>query len=66
MKYTPRGNGEWMRSYRGWHRIACCDCGLVHDFKFSRAVRFRAFRDKRATAAKRAWLRKRQQGVFAK
>lgn len=40
------------------HRIACCDCGLVHDLEFNldilkNKIRFRARRNARATSAKR-------------
>jgi hypothetical protein len=47
----------------GWTaRIMCCDCGLVHRFEFRVAgeegIDFRAKRDVRATAARRAWLRR--------
>lgn len=46
----------------GWYKIACCDCGLVHLFKFATVnargrvkgqVAFVARRDNRATAALR-------------
>jgi hypothetical protein len=40
------------------HKIACCDCGLVHRVRLNvnakrDYVEFMAWRDKRATAAKR-------------
>ncbi len=53
MKYHQAKDGEWIRPARKGYRMACCDCGLVHVVDFSRAVRFRASRDKRATAARR-------------
>lgn len=46
----------------GWYKIACCDCGLVHLFRFATVnargrvrgqVAFIARRDNRATAALR-------------
>lgn len=38
------------------HKIACCDCGLIHDLEFrveNGAVQFRARRNERATAQRR-------------
>ena len=42
------------------HRIRCCDCGLVHVYRFeitkTGRMRFRAWRDNRATAnTRRGW-----------
>jgi len=35
MKYKKRRDGEGFAVPSGEvHRIACCDCGLVHDFVF--------------------------------
>ena len=35
MKYKKRKDGEVFSVPSGVvHRIACCDCGLVHDFVF--------------------------------
>lgn len=48
-------DGEWITPSR-LHKMACCDCGLVHKLEFrivKGQVTFRAWRDKRATAAKR-------------
>jgi len=53
---------EWIQPIRRGYRMACCDCGLVHGINFrivkyaagKRAkVQFQAWRDERATAAKR-------------
>jgi len=38
------------------HKIACCDCGLVHVLKFKlegSVITFRAYRDNRATGQRR-------------
>lgn len=39
------------------HKLACCDCGLVHKMRLEMrgkdAIELTAWRDKRATAAKR-------------
>jgi len=43
------------------HKISCCDCGLVHRFRFnvkgSKLVT-RAWRDNRATGQIRRWKKK--------
>ena len=55
MKYYPQKDGEWMQPKRGY-KMACCDCGLVHRVEFrvvKGRVQFRAWRDNRATAARR-------------
>jgi hypothetical protein len=55
MKYYVQLDGEWFRPI-GKYKCACCDCGLVHRMQFRIVkghVEFRAWRDKRATAAKR-------------
>lgn len=60
MKYKPAKNGEWIRPVKKGYKMACCDCGLVHVLEFAhvpwgrgRKIIFRAWRDERATAAKR-------------
>jgi hypothetical protein len=56
-KYTQRYDGEGFSVPSGkLYRIACCDCGLVHDFVFiagKGVVGIAAKRNKRATAARR-------------
>jgi hypothetical protein len=55
MKYAQRYDNEWVETARHT-RIACCDCGLVHDFVFrvrNGRIEFRASRNARATAGKR-------------
>jgi hypothetical protein len=54
--FLPTMEGEGA----GVHKIACCDCGLVHRFTFAvvkyrgkNRVAFSAVRDNRATAARR-------------
>lgn len=58
MRYTKLADGQWSApTLRGFAKIACCDCGLVHMLQIRRDSRgqfiYRAWRDKRATAAKR-------------
>jgi hypothetical protein len=52
----PDGWTDWIRPAPDY-RLACCDCGLVHDMEFRASegdrVEFRARRNNRATAAKR-------------
>lgn len=56
MKYLKPEAGEWVQPVRRGYKLSCCDCGLVHRMGF-RVVKgkpqFRAFLDKRATAAMR-------------
>lgn len=61
MRYKPAKDGEWIRPVMKGYRMACCDCGLVHvlDFKVIKwaaghKVKFKASRDNRATARRRA------------
>lgn len=59
MKYKQIVDGEIFYVKSGEvHKMACCDCGLVHDFIFTnrvdaKAVQIQAKRNKRATAARR-------------
>jgi hypothetical protein len=56
-KYTQRKDGEGFIVPSGkLYRIACCDCGLVHDFVFvagKGVVGIAARRNNRATAQRR-------------
>jgi len=57
-RYTQRQDGEGFDVPSGEvHRIACCDCGLVHDFVFvsqdGKRIGVAAKRNNRATAARR-------------
>ena len=52
-------------------RTRCCDCGLVHDYTFTllrdgkrMGLRRKIEGDKRATAASRAVMKRRREGVF--
>lgn len=55
------GNGgwtDWIPIPMKTHRIACCDCGLVHDLEFDvdeRGLLMRAKRHNRATAQMRRY-----------
>lgn len=51
--YTQIWDGEWNPAYRE-QRVACCDCGLVHDIYIRRIkgkLMQRVDRNERATAA---------------
>lgn len=54
------GWSKWIRPVRKGYRLACCDCGLIHEIDFAlinwppgKKIIFRARRDNRATAAHR-------------
>jgi hypothetical protein len=54
--YYKLKDGEWAQAPDGLTKIACCDCGLVHVLQIKKTktgFRYRAWRDTRATAAKR-------------
>jgi hypothetical protein len=58
MKYIQRKDEEGFEVPSGMrYRIACCDCGLVHDFVFvshdKKPIGIAAKRNNKATAAKR-------------
>ena len=58
MKYKQRKDGEGFEVPSGEiYRIACCDCGLVHDFVFvsedGKPIGIAAQRNNRATAQRR-------------
>lgn len=56
---------EWIRPKRKGYKMACCDCGLVHNLDFrvrkewrGLVVEFRASRNSRATGQIRRGMRK--------
>ena len=57
MRYNKPKHNEWVYPIRDGYRLACCDCGLVHEVDFrpmcGGRVRFRVRRHNRATAAMR-------------
>lgn len=62
-KYKQRTDGEsFLVPHGDTHRIACCDCGLVHDMKFAavgNGVIVTAARNNRATASRRSAAQRR-------
>lgn len=64
-RYLQEVAGRLIRPVRKGYRMCCCDCGLVHRIDFGlvpygsgKKIVFRAWRDERATAAVRAWSRR--------
>ena len=58
MAYETPKEGEWVQPIRKGYKMACCDCGLVHnlDFRIRKGrVQFRAFRNNRSTGQLRRW-----------
>jgi hypothetical protein len=52
---------RWVQPVPEGYRMSCCDCGLVHEMDFriyEGRPQFRARRHKRATAAMRAWKKR--------
>lgn len=59
MKYRQEYENEWVQPIASGYKMACCDCGLVHDMDFrihEGRVQFRARRNKRSTAVKRRYI----------
>lgn len=59
-RHRDEPDGRWFRVRRG-DRLACCDCGLVHDVTIRRGpagYELRLTRNARATAAARRGHRK--------
>ena len=53
---APRAN-EWVQPIRKGYKLACCDCGLVHDVDFriyKGRIQFRVRRNGKATGGMRA------------
>lgn len=69
MKYSEPKANEWVQPVKVGYRLACCDCGLVHDMDFrvkSGRIQFRARRNNRATSGIRVrkGLRKNKNGTW--
>lgn len=63
-RYEEPEAGEWVRPVMNGYKLACCDCGLVHDVDFRvsedlERVEFRVFRNNRATGQIRRWMKRR-------
>jgi hypothetical protein len=58
--YEQAEDGEWITPNHNNYRQQCCDCGLVHRYRFrvvDGAVTFQVWRDNRSTAQVRRRLR---------
>jgi len=56
MAYEEPGTDEWVQPVVEGYKMACCDCGLVHEMDFrieNGRIQFRVRRNNRATAGKR-------------
>lgn len=68
--YEEPEAGEWVQPRRKGYKLACCDCGLVHNLDFrivkyaknQRKIQFRAFRNNRATGQMRRWMKEERDG----
>jgi len=63
MKYYRPKQGEWVQHVNKGYKLACCDCGLVHnvDFRiYHNHVQFRVFRNNRSTAVLRTHKRRKE------
>ena len=59
-EYEQAEDGEWITPKHYGYRQQCCDCGLVHVYRFrvvDGAVSFQIRRDNRATAQVRRHLK---------
>ncbi len=55
-RYPKVSANEWVQPVRKGYRMACCDCGLVHEIDFrvvKRRIQFRVRRNNRSTAMMR-------------
>ena len=63
------GWSDWIHPLSGY-RMACCDCGLVHDMQFRiddlGQVNFRARRNTRSTGQLRRQMQRRGDGLLRK
>lgn len=58
MKFYQVTAGEWIQPIRKGYKLACCDCGLVHNIDFrihNKKIQFRVFRNNRSTALTRRY-----------
>lgn len=63
MKYTQVKSNEWVTPVRKGYKMACCDCGLVHELDFrivKNRIQFRARRHNRSTGQLRRHNNKRK------
>jgi hypothetical protein len=69
LKYYSPKRDEWVQPVRRGYRLACCDCGLIHnvDFRVRRGcIQFRVARNTRSTAMMRRHLKSKGKLVVSK
>jgi hypothetical protein len=76
-RYACPEVGAWVKPVRyppKSYKFACCDCGLVHRFRFrivpnkygrGKVIQFQAERDRRATGQMRRWMKKKTAAPIA-
>ena len=69
--YDKPEKNEWVQPVRRGYKMACCDCGLVHEMDFritaGNHIQFRVRRNNRATGAVRVGMgwRKKADGTYS-
>ena len=65
--YDAPASDEWVQPVVEGYKLACCDCGLVHELDFriheNGKIQFRARRNNRATSTMRYWKAKKREGL---
>jgi len=62
-RYDEPDEGKWVEPVEAGYKMACCDCGLVHNLDFrveDGRAQFRVFRNNRSTAMVRRHMRARE------
>ena len=62
MRYGKPEPDEWIQPITKNYKMACCDCGLVHELDFrihEGRIQFRARRSERSTGQKRRHMKNR-------
>lgn len=60
MAYKKVVSNEWQQPIRNGYKMACCDCGLVHDMDFriyQGKIQMRARRNNRSTGQLRRHMK---------
>lgn len=59
-RFVNVGPGEWQQPVRKGYKMACCDCGLVHNMEFrvhKGKIQIRGWRNSRSTAQMRRHMK---------
>ena len=68
MKYETPKEDEWVQPVEDGYKMACCDCGLVHELDFRvryGRAQFRVRRNNRSTGQIRRWMKDMEDRVDA-